>query len=470
MMKRSTTALAPLLLVLAAPSMRAQEAGRYEHYNVYDTDLLPRSEYAARRARVLEQLAQTSAMLVRSADEKVRSNDVDYPYRQRNNMLYLTGVEEPGSAILLVGHPLMIDGRQAREILFVAERDPSKEVWTGITMGPSAAAKVSGIDVVLPYSQLRGILDTLLPSLSMLFYDDWAHGMEREPLTGTLLAWDREMKKNLPKEASGLNVRPAGALLNPMRMIKSPAEIAMMRRAIDASVQGHLETIRQARPGMHEYELQAIMEYTFRRLGSESPGYPSIVGSGPNSCVLHYESNRRKIEAGEMVLMDCGAEYHGYSADVTRTFPMGGHFTQEQRAIYDIVYEAQEAGIEQCRVGNDFRDPHRKATAIIAAGLMNLGIIKSPSDVDTYFMHGTSHYLGMDVHDVGRLGTLSAGMVLTVEPGIYIPAGSPCDPKWWNTGIRIEDDILVTDDGPVNLSGALPRKADDIEQLMRKTP
>jgi Xaa-Pro aminopeptidase len=448
-------------------SALAQSAGRYGAYEIYDRDLPPLSEYAERRAAVLARLDSSSAMLVRSAEEQTRSNDVEYEFHQRSNMLYLTGDPEQQSALLLVPRGLSIDGKKAATVLFVGERDPIMETFNGKMMGPQVASQVTGIATVLPWSRLRGVLDTLLPKLSTIYYDGWLHGLDQEPLTGTLLAWDREMMKNLAAKFPQLQVKAAGLILNEMRLVKSPVELALLRKAIDISVEGHRATLRQAAPGMHEYELEAIMEYSFRRLGAEDPGYPSIVGSGPNSCILHYSTNRRQTQPGEVVLMDCGAEYHGYSADVTRTFPIGGTFTPEQREIYTLVYEAQTAGIAACRAGNDFRAPGKSATEIIAAGLVRLGIIKEPREVRRYFMHGTSHYIGLDVHDVGAFGLLKPNEVLTVEPGIYIPAGSPCDPKWWNIGVRIEDDILVTDDAPVNLSGALARSADEVEAAMK---
>jgi Xaa-Pro aminopeptidase len=301
----------------------------------------------------------------------------------------------------------------------------------------------------------------------VIYYDDWTAGKLEEPLTGTTYGWEEEMREALATVAPKLRVRGASEILDAMRMIKSPEELRLMRRAIEISMEGHRATIRSAKPGMHEYELAATMEYQFHRLGSEYPGYPSIVGSGPNSCILHYETNRRRTEPGDMVVMDCGAEYHGYSADITRTIPISGVFTPEQRVIYDLVSSAQDSAITLCVAGKDFRDPHRRAVEIISAGLVKLGIIKSPGEYRKYFMHGTSHFLGMDVHDVGRPGALKPGMVMTVEPGIYIAAGSDCDRKWWNIGVRIEDDILITDGAPVNLSGALPRSSSAIEALMR---
>lgn len=460
--------LSGFLLFNLSGFLRAQEGGRYDHYDVYDADLLPRAEYAARRAAVLDRLGGKSAMLVRSGDVRNRSNDVNYEFRQRNNMLYLTGVTETESALLLVPEGVLIDGARAREVLFVAGRDPSQEVWTGIRMGPDVAPQVTGITAVLPYSEMPGIVDEILSSLDTLYYDDWFLREGEEPLTGEKITWKEAGGAAVIAKAPKLKLLHAGNILNGMRAVKSAAELALMQKAIDISVQAHRETMRSAAPGMHEYEFEGVMEYVFHRMGAEEPGYPSIVGSGPNTCILHYETNRRQSKAGELVLMDCGAEYHGYSADITRTFPVSGTFTDEQRAIYNLVLEAQTAAIAECKSGARFFDPHRKAAGIISRGLVKLGIMRQGDDVGRYFMHGTSHFLGMDVHDVSDRWTLEPGMVLTVEPGIYIAEGSPCDPKWWNIGIRIEDDILVTEKGPVNMSADLERTAEEIENLMKE--
>lgn len=460
--------LSGFLLFQLSGFLRAQEGGRYDHFEVYDSDLLPRAEYAARRAAVLGRLGGKSAMLVRSGDVRNRSNDVNYEFRQRNNMLYLTGVTETESALLLVPQGVLIDGARVREILFVADRDPSQEVWTGIRMGPDVAPQVTGIAAVLSYSDMPDIVDEILSSLDTLYYDDWFLREGVEPLTGEKMTWKEVGGAAVIAKAPKLKLLHAGNILNGMRAVKSAAELALMQRAVDISIEAHRETMRSAAPGMHEYEFEGVMEYVFHRMGAEEPGYPSIVGSGPNTCILHYETNRRQSKAGELVLMDCGAEYHGYSADITRTFPVSGTFTDEQRAIYNLVLEAQTAAIAECKAGARFFDPHRKAAGIISRGLVKLGIMRQGDDVGRYFMHGTSHFLGMDVHDVSDRWTLEPGMVLTVEPGIYIAEGSPCDPKWWNIGIRIEDDILVTEKGPVNMSAELERTAEEIENLMKE--
>ncbi len=258
-------------------------------------------------------------------------------------------------------------------------------------------------------------------------------------------------------------------VLDELRTVKTEEEMQLLRRAIDITVDAHREVMRQVEPGWAEYEIEALVEYAFKRAGAEYPGFPSIVGSGENSVILHYETNRRITEPGDVVVIDIGAEYHGYSADITRTLPVDGTFSEEQRAIYDLVYRAQEEAIEVARAGSSFSSPHAVASRVLAAGLAELGLIVDPSDrqgLGRFFMHGTSHYLGLDVHDVGTGGALEPGTVITVEPGLYIPEAEDIDPKWWNIGVRIEDDILVTEGDPVILSAAAPRRADEVERLM----
>ncbi|MBF9141595.1 aminopeptidase P N-terminal domain-containing protein [Hymenobacter properus] len=257
-----------------------------------------------------------------------------------------------------------------------------------------------------------------------------------------------------------------GEKLDGLRAIKTPEELALLRRAIRISAQGQREVLKLLRPDMGEMEVQGLHEYVYRRYGAEFQGYPSIVGGGANGCILHYETNDRQRLDNDLVLMDCGAEYHGYSADVTRTAPPSGTFSPAQRQIYELVLAAQEAGFAACKPGAEFNAPSKATQEVVANGLVKLGIIKKKEDFRRYYPHGASHYLGLDVHDRGRYGPLQAGNVITVEPGIYIPAGSPCDPKWWNIGVRIEDDALITPTGYDNLSAEAPRTVADIEKLM----
>ncbi|MCC2548852.1 aminopeptidase P N-terminal domain-containing protein [Hymenobacter sp. BT175] len=266
--------------------------------------------------------------------------------------------------------------------------------------------------------------------------------------------------------ATRLNSHSLDEWLNQLREVKTPEELALLRRAIRISTVAQQEVLKALRPDMSEMEVQGLHEFVYKKYGAEFEGYPSIVGAGANGCILHYETNDKPRLGNDLILMDCGAEYHGYTADVTRTAPASGKFTPEQRQIYDLVYQAQQAAFEKCKPGNDFFAPNKAAQKVVIDGLIALGIIKDATEMRRYFPHGTSHYLGLDVHDRGTFGPLKAGNVITVEPGIYIPEGSPCDKKWWNIGVRIEDDILITATGWENLSVEAPRTASAIEALM----
>lgn len=280
-----------------------------------------------------------------------------------------------------------------------------------------------------------------------------------------------EDRKKIKERITNTNIDGATLeeIMNNLREIKSTEEIKLLRKAISISCIAQREVMKAMTPEMSEMEIQGIHEYVYRKYGSEYEGYPSIVGAGNNGCVLHYiENNRLQVGDKQLVLMDVGAEYHGYTADVTRTIPANGKFTEEQKAVYNLVYQAQEEAIKICKAGIPFNAPHYKAQEIINKGLAALGIIKSETETHSYFPHGTSHYLGLDVHDRGTYQELKANSVITVEPGIYIPKGSPCDPKWWGIAVRIEDDILITATGYENLSALAPRKWDEIEALMKE--
>jgi Xaa-Pro aminopeptidase len=280
------------------------------------------------------------------------------------------------------------------------------------------------------------------------------------------MLWD-QTKEALIKKFPKLKIESNLPMLAALRAYKTPEEMLLLRRAIAITNMAHNEILKNVKPGWFEYEIQALGEYVFAKNGCEYVGYPSIVGSGENSTILHYETNRRQTKSGDFIEMDMGGEYHGYTADVTRSYPVNGHFTNEQAAIYDLVLEAQDSGIRKARAGSGFRETHFAAMRVIKRGLYQLGIMKDTENYKQYFMHGTSHYLGLDVHDAGPYDTLHAGNVITVEPGIYIKPGSPCDPKWWNIGCRVEDDIFITDGAPVILSDGSPRKRSDVEHLMQ---
>lgn len=439
-------------------------------FEVFDTDMPLPHVYKERRTRVMASMTTASVAIVFSADVRNRQNDVDFEYRQSSDMLYLTGCQTPGTTLLLAPAGIQIGSRTFSEVLFVPQRNIDREVWQGVSMGPQEAMQYLGVDTALVATELKSILDSLLPHVDTLHYSTLPTKALQVPLAGKNLYADAELKKWAKERKTSLVFKSPMAILRAMREIKDTAELRLLRKAIDISMEAHRATMRGARRGMKEYELEALMEYGFKRQGAEDVGYPSIVGSNYNACILHYTANRRATTMNDLVLADCGAEYHGYTADITRTFPLNGKFTEEQRLIYELVLQAQDSGIAASVAGAPFRAPHAAATSVIADGLLKLGIIESLSDVKRYFMHGTSHYLGLDVHDPGTGGPLQVNSVITVEPGIYIPAGSPCDKRWWNIGVRIEDDILITEQGPVNLSASLARSVADVEALCGSAP
>lgn len=435
-------------------------------YEVFDNDLPAPQVYRERRERLRGMMSPRTTAVILSADVRNRQNDVDYEYRQSSDMLYLCGSPRPGSVLMLSKDGIEINGRVFNEVLFIPERQPDDEVWQGVTMGPVEAMKHLGVDTAIATKDMRAIMDSIVRRTDTMLVSTLPTRSLNVPLAAKNLYAEGEVKRWLKEVNPGCMLKTPIAYLRAMREVKDTSELRLLRKAIDISIEGHLALIKGARPGMKEYELEALMEYTFKRLGAQDVGYPSIVGSNYNACILHYTTNRRTTGKNDLVLSDCGAEYHGYTADITRTFPMTGTFTKEQRIIYDVVLEAQDSGIAASQAGSPFRAPHSAAMAVIQRRLVNLGIIAKAEDAREYFMHGTSHYLGLDVHDPGTGGPLKPNSIITVEPGIYIPAGSPCDKRWWNIGVRIEDDILITEQGPVNMSGTLPRKAADIERLM----
>ncbi len=461
--------LIALLLIFGVAPASGQTISKdtLEKYGRYDFDRLTPEFHAGRRNLVLNQLTAGSVALFLSAPERVRSNDDDYAYHQDPNFYYLTGHIESHSALLLLGTTIvMADGASTREILFVQPRDPAQETWTGKRLGPQGAKSVLGFRYALTYDSLAYYLKRVLPTATTLLYDPAERQMQQPLLDTTWMLWDAT-KEALTKKYPKLSFASPQHMMAGLRSLRTPEEMVLLRKAIAVSNLAHNEILKNVKPGWYEYQIQALGEYVFAKNGCEYVGYPSIVGSGENSTILHYETNRRQTRAGDFIEEDMGGEYHGYTADVTRSYPVNGHFTPEQAAIYDLVLEAQDSGIRMARAGNPFRETHFAAMRVIKKGLYRLGIMKDTENYRQYFMHGTSHYLGLDVHDAGPYDTLRASNVITVEPGIYIKAGSPCDPKWWNIGCRVEDDILITEGDAVILSDASPRKRSDVERLMQ---
>lgn len=431
----------------------------------YDTDLLSPEFHKDRRDALRALMPDSSVAVFFSNAVHTRANDVDYDFHQDPNLYYLTGLREPNAVLLVFKEKRKIDTLFTNEILFVQKRSPKDEAWTGKRLGPAGAKTQLRISTVLEgkefsnidinYAKFSKVLCAALP-------DDVR---DNKHDNGDLFSMVEHFRKRTEKNRN-VDAGRLGECMAILRQIKTPAEMVLLRKAIEISNQAHMELMRAMDSTWTEYQVQAAIQYEFMKRGAEACGYPSICGAGENTCILHYVTNRKPMDRNDLIVVDCGAEYHGYTADITRTLPANGKFSPEQKAIYDIVLEAQLAGIAKCKTGNEFRDPHKAAVAVVKKRLKELGIIQKEEDYVLYFFHGTSHYLGLDVHDAGMYGPLQPGNVITVEPGIYIPAGSPCDPKWWNIGVRIEDDVLITSGEPENLSGSVPKTTADVEKMM----
>jgi Xaa-Pro aminopeptidase len=410
--------------------------------------------------------------ILRAAPVAIRSHDVEYPYRQDNDLLYLTGFPEPEATCVLAPaseHPFTI---------FVRPRDKDKEIWTGIRTGVEGAQAAYGADAAYTIDELDTRLPKLIEHAPVVYF---APGRDQRfnARIFELFGWARDNHARSGAGPRGL--LDPGTILHEMRLFKAPEEIEALERAIAIAGEAHERAMREARPGAFEYEIEALIDYTFRRYGASGPAYPSIVASGPNATILHYVENTRQMRDGELLLIDAGAEYGGYCADVTRTFPVGARFEGRQRALYDVVLAAQEAAIEAVRPGATFDDPHARAVEVLVDGLLALGILTGTRDdaltsraYRQFYMHRTSHWLGMDVHDVGvyrvddQSRRLEPGMVLTIEPGLYVaPECQHVAPEWRGIGIRIEDDVLVTPTASRVLSAAVPKRVDDLEALRR---
>jgi Xaa-Pro aminopeptidase len=449
-----------LLLFSGIGSLSAQQ-------NFYDTDQLPPSFHQQRRELLRKKLGPSTCAVIFANPTRNRSNDVDFQYSQDPDFYYLTGLLEPNSVLFIFSEPVSFNGAMIDELIYVQDRDLKKEVWNGRRLGVEGVKEKLQFKTVVSGKQWKDSPPPIESFTKVLvkYPTDIREKSGTSGSLNTMVYYLKETLQDAGKEFA------AGSLMNALaslRQIKTPEEMVLMQKAVDITLQGLSEAIKACKPGMTEYQAQAIVEFYFKHKGSEYPGYGSISGSGINSCVLHYVTNRKVLESNDMLLMDMGAEYHGYTADVTRTIPVDGTFSEEQKAIYNLVLEAQLAGIEKAVKGNKFNDPNQTAKDIIAKGLVKLGIISKPEQSGVYFNHGTSHYLGLEVHDPGLYGPLEPGMVITVEPGIYIPEGSACDKKWWNIGVRIEDDVLITDNQPFVMSDALPKTIEALEELMQQ--
>jgi len=494
------------------------------------TDYLSPEFHKGRRDAFRSMMPANSVAFVFAYPERVFSKDVNYVFHQNPDLYYLTGYKEPDAVLVLFKEKQGEGDSAYNEIFFVRKRDPAREAWTGRRLGVDGVRKQLGFARVyegpefLSYpinlskfkhvitdafpadvvgdangSVLAAMMSSLQKQMPPVSGDTATHEFlrflaanyspEQSPrfkryvesqkksrpwlaeipaikflLTNPALAQVDSIRKELEKEKWGLDY--FNDITNALRQIKTPEEMVLMRKVAMLSAVAHTEVMKAVEPTMSEREAEGIQLYVHKRYGAEDEGYPAIVGVGANSCILHYEENSSLKLNNQLLLMDVGAEYHGYSADVTRTIPANGKFSPEQRAIYQIVYDAQEAVMDICKEGTPISELNKKAREIIASGLLKLGIIKDLQEVDTYYPHGCSHFLGLDVHDKGNYASsLQQNMILTVEPGIYIPENSKCDKKWWNIGVRIEDDILIKKDSYENLSSYAPRKIEDIEKM-----
>jgi Xaa-Pro aminopeptidase len=428
-------------------------------------------EFARRRRQLMRMVGPGGIAILPAAPAKNYSRDVEYRFRQDSDFFYLTGMAEPDSVTVLV------PGRDNGEyVLFCRERNKDRELWDGARAGTAGAIESYGADDAFPIDDIDDILPGIMESCSRVYYtmgqyadfdariSDWVNALRARELRGV----------HTPQEFVALD-----HLLHDMRLYKSRAELSAMRKSSKIAAKAHKRAMQFVRPGIYEYEVEAEFLHEFRRHDA-GISYSPIVGAGANACTLHYVENSARLEDGDLLLIDAGCELDYYASDITRTFPVNGRFSPEQRAVYDIVLEAQTAAIEKTREGNHWNEPHDAAVYAVTRGLKRIGLLDGSvpklikdSAYREFFMHRTGHWLGMDVHDVGdyKVGDewrhLEAGMVTTVEPGIYINGSRKIPARWRNIGIRIEDDVAVTRDGPDVLSKDLPRDPDEIEALMQ---
>ncbi|WP_390803873.1 Xaa-Pro aminopeptidase [Cobetia marina] len=433
---------------------------------------LTADDFSARRQRLMMQLPRDAAVLVLSSGLAQRNRDSEFTFRQNSDFHYLTGWPEPEAALLL------LPGRaEGESVLFCQEKDPLAEAWTGIRIGAEGAVTQAGFDQAFTNDQREDVMAGLLDGrgrLFVLFEDDEA------------LALAQSLREELAA-AVRRGARPPVAfedlspLLHEQRLIKDERELALMRHAAEISARAHIRAMRASRPGLHEYHLQAEIEHEFKWQGAPAPAYTSIVGGGVNACVLHYIENRAPLIDGELVLIDAGAEYALYAGDITRTFPINGRFSEPQKRLYEIVLKAQERAVAAVVPGATLVGIHQQVVHDLTAGLVELGLLQGEVEAliadeayRRFYLHSTSHWLGLDVHDVGSYREngeprpLLPGMVLTVEPGLYVPDASDISAEYRGIGIRIEDDVVVTADGHEVLSATVPKSVEAIEALMRE--
>ncbi|MEO7923754.1 MAG: aminopeptidase P N-terminal domain-containing protein [Chitinophagaceae bacterium] len=459
-----------IIILSAGITVNAQPAPDKE--DNLPTDYLGKDFHAGRREALRKIMPDNSMMAVFAYPTRTFSNDVEYLYHQNPDMYYFSGYKEPHSMLLIFKEEQTDSaGNKFRELLFVQKRNAQAEQWTGKRMGTEGVKERLGIQnafngedfqkMGIDFSKFEKlIIDRFPTDVANNQYDkadlyDLMEQFKQKTAMPQQLTQQRKFDNKLFRELTGQ-----------LREIKTEEEMDLIRKAVEISCQGQNEVMKAVNPNMSELEIQGLHEYVHKKYGAEEVGYGSIVGAGENGCILHYMENAKTKVGTSMLLMDVGAEYHGYTADVTRTVPVDGKFSTEERAIYQLVYDAQEAAFKILRDGASWSDAGAAAKNVIAEGLVKLGIIEDKKEVSKYYPHGLSHHIGLDVHDRGYSSTYKKGMVITIEPGIYIPEGSKCDKKWWSIAVRIEDDALITQDGYELLSHFAPRKIEEIEKMI----
>ncbi|MBS1505730.1 MAG: aminopeptidase P family protein [Bacteroidetes bacterium] len=443
------------------------------------SDFLSKAFYKERRQKLRDKLPANSVAVFFANATRNRANDVDYVYHQDPDFFYLTGYKEPDALLLVFkDKQTSANGTSYDEILFVQPRNEQREMWTGRRLGEKGVKEFLGFEQAFNNSEFKRYSIDFSKFASVLFFD-FQNDVRNNPRDSSdlydLIA-QFKVKAHYPEKSgttlaiepqkNNLNTTGLDAIMDDLRGIKTKEELEMVRKAVRISCASQVEVMKAIKPEMSEREVEGIHEYVFKKYQAEDLGYPSIVGAGHNGCILHYIDNYKpSITNKELILMDLGAEYHGYSADITRTIPVNGKFSPEQKLIYELVLKAQEEAMKICKPGTPFGELYKATKVTIDKGLKELGIVQS--DNHRFYPHGCCHHIGLDVHDRGPYETLQENMVITIEPGIYIPDNSPCDKKWWGIAVRIEDDYLVTKDGYEHLSVSAPRTVKDIEAMMK---
>lgn len=455
----------------------------FSQNNDLPQDYLTKEFHKNRREQLRALLSKNSVAVFFANPVRNRANDVDFVYHQDPNFYYLTGYKEPNSLLLIFKNEQTIAGKTFNEVLFVQERNEYAEMWTGKRLGVEGVQDNLGFRVVYNGGEFKSY-EIDFSKFNKIIFKNFKNDVRdtrneadlfdlmkvfREKVSFDLINLQNPTNDKIYNETKKrIDTQSLDSFMATLREVKTTEELKLLKKAINISAIGQLEMMKAMHPKMSETEAQGVHEFVYKKYGAEFEGYPSIVGAGNNGCILHYvDNNKTTIGENTLILMDLGAEYHGYTADVTRTIPSNGKFTTEQKLIYDLVYKAQVAGIAQAKVGNKFSATTTAARKVIDKGLADLGIITSEESYHNYFPHGATHHIGLDVHDITNYGKFKENMVITVEPGIYIPEGSSCDKKWWGIAVRIEDDILITKNGPINLSAMAPRKSEDIEKAMK---